>query len=66
MKNGRQWVLTSVGGKLEVKLLVAETKVLGGHEAREEDIDTFAHRERHGNHAVGRGGAVQHTNIICR
>lgn len=64
MKNGMR-SLTSVGGKLEVELLVTETKVLGRHETREEDVDALAHREGHGDHTVCGGGAVEHTNIIC-
>jgi hypothetical protein len=44
---------------LECKCLVAESEVLGGHEACEEDVDAFSYGEGHGNDAVSRGGAVE-------
>lgn len=44
---------------LEVELREAEAQVLGGDEAREEDVDAFAHGERRGDDAVCSGLSVE-------
>lgn len=59
---------------LEVERPVAETKVLRGNPASEEDVDAFADREGHGHDTVGTrdtvedadevGEVVQHGEIV--
>ena len=59
------YVLTCTGAHLEVELFFSEPKILGGDESPQEDIYPLAHRERHGDDAVGGWSSVQHTDIIC-
>lgn len=56
---------TSTGSELEVQLLLTEAQVLSRHEARQEDVDTLAYRERHGDHSICRRSAIQTANVIC-
>ena len=43
---------------------LAEAQILGGHEAVEENVYAFAHRERHRHHAIVARRAVQATNVV--
>ena len=61
----QQSSITCASAHLEVKLLFTEPKILSGHKATQENVDTFSHRERHGNHTVRRRCAVQYANVIC-
>ena len=59
-----RWVVGWVGGWVGLLYLVAEAEVFSWDKASQEDIDSFSHGERHGNHSVGRGRAVQTANVI--
>ncbi len=50
--------------QLEVELLLAETQILGGNEACEEDVDAFSHAEWHGDDTVDRGDSIQAADVI--
>mmetsp|Transcript_15214 Transcript_15214/g.14789 ORF Transcript_15214/g.14789 Transcript_15214/m.14789 type:complete len:249 (-) Transcript_15214:864-1610(-) len=49
---------------LEGELLLSEPQVLSGDEPLQEDIDSFSHRKRHGNHPIGPWSPIQHTDKV--
>jgi hypothetical protein len=57
--------VTCASAHLKIKLLFTKPKILRGHKATQENVDSFSHRERHGNYTVRRWCAVQYADVIC-
>ena len=53
-----------LGGDPESQLVVAETHLLCRHVTGQENVDTFTHRERHGDDTVGTRSAIQTANEV--